>query len=70
MKEMKNDAEFYAAQFLERVRNVWFEEVRVNCMQVGCPIKTNNVQQLWTLAGHVSGHLENISGSTGKFLDL
>ena len=39
--------------------------VLINCMQVGCPIKTNNVRQLWTLAGHASGHLENLSGSTG-----
>ena len=40
--------------------------VLINCMQVGCPIKTNNVRQLWTLAGHVSGRLENLSGSTAK----
>ena len=55
---------FMMPNFWNVLRNVWFEEVRVNCMQVGCLIKTNNVRQLWTLAGHASGHLENLSGST------
>ena len=55
---------FTLPNFWKVLRNLRFEEVRVNCMQVGCPIKTNNVQQLWTLAGHASGHLENLSGST------
>ena len=55
---------FMLPNFWNVLRNVWFEEVRVNCMQVGCPIKTNNVRQLCTLAGHASGHLENLSGST------